>query len=84
MVKVRAVFDGEHIVLLEPITLAPNTAVEVLIPDDHAATEELYWQRLQELGLITRVQTPPADDPSFTPIDVSGVPLSETIIEERR
>lgn len=80
MVKVKGIYDGTKIVLLEPVTLLPNTPVEVWIP----GKEQLYWQRLIELGLIKEIRSLPETDLSFTPIRVSGIPLSQTIIEERR
>lgn len=80
MVKVKGIYDGTNIILLEPVSLLPNTPVEILIPEQ----EQLYWQRLQELGLIkeTRSQSSLSSEPS--PIRVSGMPVSETIIEDRR
>jgi hypothetical protein len=84
MLKVKGMYDGAKVVLLDPVSLSPNTAVEVLIPEQGADRERTYWQRLIELGLIKEVRTPPAEDQPFTPIRVIGVPVSQTIIEERR
>ena len=36
MLKVKGIYDGAKVVLLEPVDLQPNTAVEVLIPDQAA------------------------------------------------
>ena len=58
MVKVRGIFDGKNVVLEEPISLPPNTPVEVLIAEEHLKGEDVYWQRLREMGLITEVQNP--------------------------
>jgi hypothetical protein len=69
MVKVRAVHDGSKIVLLEPVSLLPNTPVEVLIPEQ----EDLYWQQLVELGLIKEVRSPLTDEMPFTPVQVIGL-----------
>jgi hypothetical protein len=80
MIKVKGMYDGTNIVLLEPITLSPNTLVEVLIPEQ----ESTYWQQLQESGLVKEISTPPANDQSFTPVQVKGAPISQTIMEERR
>ena len=85
MLKVKGVYDGARVVLLEPIALQPNTAVEVLIPKSTVEPEQVYWQRLRAAGLITTVraqrrqprQAPPA-------VPVSGEPVSQTIIDERR
>ncbi|NJN94303.1 MAG: hypothetical protein HC875_09535 [Anaerolineales bacterium] len=80
MVKVKGIYDGTNIILLESVSLLPNTPVEILIPEQ----EQLYWQHLQELGLIkeTRSHSSLGSEPS--PIRVSGTPVSETIIEDRR
>ncbi len=80
MLKVKGIYDGTKIVLLEPVWLVPNTPVEVLIPEQ----EKIYWQRLVELGLVKEICAPPADEQLFTPVRVSGAPVSQTIIEERR
>jgi len=80
MQKVKGIYDGEKIILLEPVSLLPATPVEVLIPDQ----EQVYWQRLIELGLIKEVRTPPTTEDHIAPVQVSGAPISQTIIEERR
>jgi hypothetical protein len=84
MLKVKGLYDGAKVVLLDPVSLSPNTAVEVLIPEQGVDREQVYWQRLIELGLIKEVRTPRADDQPFTPVRVTGAPVSQTIIEERR
>ena len=45
--------------------------------------ETIYWQQLVDLGLIRtiRSQLEPVD---FEPLPVTGAPVSQTIIEERR
>jgi hypothetical protein len=80
MVKVKGIYDGTKIVLLEPVSLLPNTPVEVLIPE----MEQIYWQRLLELGLIKEIRSQSSESLSITPIRVAGKPVSQTIIEERR
>lgn len=83
--RVQGIYDGEKVVLLEPLPLAPNSPVEVVIPDSPDATEDEYWARLAELGLVTAPATPPtADGDSFNPISIEGEPLSKTIMESRR
>lgn len=85
MLKVKGIYDGKNIVLLNPLALPPNTAVEVVITEPLADPERDYWQTLFELGLISKIQKPSAAEQlSFEPVRVSGIPLSETIIEERR
>jgi hypothetical protein len=80
MIKVKGIYDGVKIVLLESVAILPNTPVEVLIPEQ----EQLYWQQLKELGLIKEVRTQPTDELPINPIPIIGVPVSQTIIEERR
>lgn len=79
MLKVKGIYDGKKIVLLEPVSLLPNTPVEVLIPEQ----EQTYWQKLLNDGLITKVRSQPKLQP-FTPVSTTGTPVSKTIIEERR
>lgn len=83
--RVKGIYDGEKVVPLEPLALAPNTSVEIIIPDDAGPEEAHYWERLAELGLVTvapTAQTQPGD--VFEPVAIEGEPLSQTIIESRR
>jgi hypothetical protein len=80
MLKVKGIYDGAKIMLLEPVRLLPNTPVEVLIPEQ----EKVYWQRLVELGLIKAVRVLSTEEQPFTPVRATGTPISQTIIEERR
>jgi hypothetical protein len=84
MLKVKGVYDGEKVVLLEPLPLLPGSAVEVLVPEQAVDMEQVYWQRLVSLGLIKEVRPRPTDDRAFTPVRVTGAPVSQTIIGERR
>ena len=84
MVRVKGIYHDKTITLLEPLALPTNTAVEVIIAEPAAAPEQLYRQRLLKLGLIKERPEAPADTTPYTPIEVSGPPLSQTIIEERR
>lgn len=84
MQKVKGIYDGKKIILLEPVSLLPNTVVEISIAEQSGDPEQAYWQRLIELGLISEIRTPPTEEQTFTPIRVTGVPVSQTIMEERR
>jgi len=84
MLKVKGIYDGTSVVLLDPLPLLPNSPVEVLVTDQAIDPEQIYWQRLIELGLIKKVHIQPIEEQSFTPIRAKGVPISQTIIEERR
>ena len=51
---------------------------------DEILTKDL-WQKLFEEGLITHVPNIISDEnDDFEPIEISGEPISETIIRERR
>ena len=85
MLKVKGIYDGDKVILLDPVTMRPNTTVEVLIPESAADPEQRYWQRLIDAGLIksvraTRVQPRRA----LAPVRIAGKPVSQTIIDERR
>ena len=80
MIKVKGIYDGSKVVLLEPVSLQPNTPVEVIIPE----MEQIYWQRLNESGLIKELRSQSEDDISYEPVSTTDTPISQTIIEERR
>ena len=85
MNKVRGIYTGSNIILLDPISLPPDTEVEVLIPDVESENQEaLYWEALKSQGLIREIRPLPKEEEPFEPIAISGKPMSETIIEERR
>ncbi len=84
MLKVKGVYDGAKVVLLDPLPIPPHTTVEVLIVGETTDTEWIYWQRLIDLGLIKEIRPQPAAEQPFEPIRVTGTPISQTIIEERR
>ena len=84
MLKVRGIYDGTKVVLLDPLPVPPQTAVEVLVAEQAIDAEQIYWQRLVDLGLIKEVRSHPTDEQSFEPVRVTGTPVSQTIIEERR
>ena len=85
MLRVKGIYDGDKVILLDPVTLRPNTQVEVLIPEMAADPEQVYWQRLSDAGLIKSVQAR-RDQPrrAPAPVRIAGEPVSQTIIEERR
>jgi hypothetical protein len=92
---IKGIYDGNKVILQEPVSLPANTEVEVYIPDigDDALSstygslkerEATFWQKLLEMGLIKKVVSRPKNFRPFTPVPVQGKPVSETIIEERR
>jgi len=88
MIKVKGIYEGTHVRLLEPVVLAPDTPVEVLIPEDAAEQrqEQTFLRRLVEEGLLapTGLTPSPREEEPFEPVPIQGAPLSQTIIEERR
>lgn len=85
MLKVRGVYDGTRVVLLDPVALQPNTAVEVLIPESTVDPQQLCNQKLRAAGLVTTVRTRRSElRRSPSPVQVKGDPLSRTIQDDRR
>jgi hypothetical protein len=88
MIKVKGIYEGTHVRLLEPVVLAPDTPVEVLIPEDAAEQrqEQTFLRRLVEEGLLapTGLIPSPREEEPFELVPIQGAPLSQTIIEERR
>jgi hypothetical protein len=84
MLKIKGVYDGTSVILLEPVALSPDTKVEVLIPDTPGNAEQAYWRRIVELGLLKEFRPRPVSSKPFTPVPISGLPVSQTIIDERR
>jgi len=84
MYKVKGIYDGEKVVLLEPLPIPPDTSVEVLVTEEALDPEQVYWQQLVERGLIAKVRPLPLGEEPVNPVRASGRPVSEIIIEERR
>jgi len=86
------VVRGKTVILPDEARLAEGTVVEVrAVAEDRAPPqlplpEELVKQDLHEAGLLLEIKRPALEscEDDFTPITVTGKPLSETIIEERR
>ena len=82
MLKVKGVYDGERVILLEPVTMPPDTKVEVLIPEVNGESEQSYWQRLIELGLVREIADAPNRKP-FTPIQILGFYIPDPLKKRR-
>ena len=85
MLRIKGIYDGQKVVLSEPVMLPANTAVEVIFADPAVEKEQAYWQRLIEQGLVKTVRPErraPRQAPA--PASIAGEPISETIIAERR
>jgi hypothetical protein len=90
MLRVRGIYDGERVRLLEDVNIPPDTEVEVLVPDEidpnasEDEQEEAYWKMLREKGIVLQRPRPDLVDDDFEPIPNPGEPISDTIIRERR
>ena len=92
MAVYRGVVKGNVVILSEPADLADGSIVEVRPVDpatdelDEQAREAAFSRYLLEIGFISLIPTLAPDPPGTdrTPVQVSGRPLSEMIIEERR
>ena len=86
MTKIKGVYDGKHVRLLEPVHLVPDTPVEVLIPESagEESREQAFLERLVEEGLLLVKEVSRPEKAPFQPVPIEGPPLSQTIIEERR
>jgi hypothetical protein len=84
MLRLKGIYDGQKIVLTEPISLPPNTAVEVIVAEPETEREQLYHQRLVKLGLLKEQAGIAFEATPYTPVQVTGTPLSQSIIEDRR
>ena len=84
MLKVKGVYDGTKVVLSEPLPLPPNSPVEVIILEPSTERENAYWRKLLDMGLIKSIPPRTRQELDFRPVPVTGDPVSQTIIEERR
>ena len=86
MTKIKGVYDGKHVRLLEPVHLTPDTPVEVLIPESagEESQERAFLERLAKEGLLLAEEGSWPEEAPFEAIPIEGPPLSQTIIEERR
>jgi len=83
MRRIKAIYDGQQIVLLEPVDLPPNTHVDVIVLDD-IEVEQQVADALHDLGLLASTAPPMNTLTPFAPVKIDGPPLSETVIDERR
>jgi hypothetical protein len=84
MLQVKGIYDGKKINLLEDLFLPPNTPVQLMVWRQSDDKEAQYQRRLIEAGLLNEPRLMTERLPLFTPVQVKGKPLSQTIIEERR
>jgi hypothetical protein len=87
IIRVKGIYDGEQVQLTAPLDIPPYTEVEVLVPEqvfNRVSRLHQFHQELLKSGRITGTPTRKPNQSDFEPISVSGKPVSETIIEERR
>jgi hypothetical protein len=84
MLRARGIYDGSSVVLSDPLPLPPNSKVEVLILQQDVDAEQVYWQQLIVRGLVQQVRPGLEKEEPFSPVHVTGSPVSQTIIEGRR
>ena len=84
MLRVKGAYDGDRIVLVEPLPVPAQTPVEVLVPEAAKDDEQRYWDLLAELGIVLEHRTGVSPAEGAVLIHVDGEPLSATIIRERR
>lgn len=86
MVKTTGTLENGVIRLREPVDLPPGTEVSITIEPvaEGMRSEHLLRQALHDRGLwVGRAQIGPGRDPGFKPVPVTGLPLSQVIIEDR-
>jgi hypothetical protein len=83
VLKVKGIYDGKNVRLLEALPIPPETEVEVIAPDASDLEEE-YWRRLRDAGLVRERRSRGTNERDFTPIRIEGEPLSQTVIDNRR
>ena len=81
--RVKGIYDGKHVRLLEALPIPPETEVEVVAPEQ-SELEEQYWRRLREAGLVLERRRRTTGKRTYTPIQIEGEPLSQTVIDNRR
>ncbi|MBI1299029.1 hypothetical protein GC175_29210 [bacterium] len=86
-IRIKGIYNGKTIDLLEAVTIPPDTEVEVLVPETVPTRKERLQQQMQDLinsGVLTHAAVDRPRELDFQPVTIAGKPVSETIIEERR
>ncbi|MFN0072683.1 MAG: hypothetical protein ACKVVP_14465 [Chloroflexota bacterium] len=85
MTVIHGVVRGGVVLLPDSAQLPDGVEVEIR-PIDGSHNENEFYRRLLEAGLISELPTKRESIvvQNFVPIQVSGLPLSEQIIEDRR
>ena len=89
MFKVKGMYNGVTVDLLEPVSIPRNTEVEVRIesvPKSASYDKDahrIFLEHLLEIGMITHIPSGEVDPTPFEPMVIPGKPISESIIEDR-
>jgi hypothetical protein len=77
---------GEIRILTAPAKAEQFTLAEKEPDQEQLPPEQIFKQKLLQVGLIQEIETPFSSLPGQdrTPVQVKGKPLSQMIIEERR
>ena len=91
MNKVRGIYDGKAIQLLEPVDWAPNTEVEIVLDlngsdeiDETRAKRRALQRKMLAAGVISRILPENVPVQRFERTTITGKPISQTVIEDRR
>ena len=77
---IRAVYDNGVLRLLEPVDLPEHRELSIVIVEDDASADAVA-RATDETGNASAEE---ALNQPFSPVEVSGPPVSSTIINERR
>lgn len=84
--EIRALPREDREALLAAVTDDSSPELNRPLTEDEAA-DEAYQKQLLAAGLIREIRLRRRDQRAFeqfTPVEIGGAPLSQTIIEERR
>lgn len=74
----KAIYDGQQVILLEPVDLPPDTPLDVVVLDELDVLEALKAR-----GLILQIVSPVNSLVLTTPLHVDGPPVSQTLLDDR-
>lgn len=84
--EIRALPREDRETIVKALSERPQDAVDSSLSEEQAA-DLAYQKQLLEAGLIREIRLRRRDQKAFdeyTPVEITGEPLSETIIRERR
>lgn len=84
--EIRALRPEDREALLAAVSSGASSERDQRLSEEEAA-DEAYQKHLLAAGLISEIRLRRRDQQAFeqfTPVEIIGAPLSQTIIEERR